>query len=290
MIQFFYYKQYIIKEIFFVMELLTSRKKHPENTVINIKNATFGDGSIQVIAGPCSIESEDQLLTIARAVKDSGATILRGGAFKPRTSPYTFSGLKEKGLEYLLEVKKITGLPVVSEIMEIADLPLFKDVDILQVGAKNMQNFPLLTALGKVEKPVLLKRGAGNTLEELLYSAEYILKNGNPNVILCERGIRTFEPSTRYTFDINAIPMLKQMTHLPVIADPSHSTGIASLVTPVAMAALAAGADGILVEVHNNPDCALCDGVQSLNFDGFSHLMTGVKEYEKIRCIYSPSL
>ncbi len=290
MIQFFYYKQYIIKEIFFVMELLTSRKKHPENTVINIKNSAFGDGSVQIIAGPCSIESEDQLFTIAKAVQNSGATMLRGGAFKPRTSPYTFSGLKEKGLEYLLEAKKITGLPIVSEIMEIADIPLFKDVDLLQVGAKNMQNFPLLTALGKVDKPILLKRGAGNTLEELLYSAEYILKNGNPNVILCERGIRTFEPSTRYTFDINAIPMLKQMTHLPVIADPSHSTGIASLVTPITMAALAAGADGILVEVHNNPDCALCDGAQSLNFDQFSHLMIGVKEYEKIRRIYNPSL
>lgn len=272
------------------MELLTSRKKHPENTVINIKNVTFGDGSIQVIAGPCSIESEEQLFTIAKEVRDSGATLLRGGAFKPRTSPYTFSGLKEQGIEYLLQAKKTSGLPVVSEIMDIADLPLFKDIDILQVGAKNMQNYPLLTALGKTGKPILLKRGPGNTLEELLYSAEYILKTGNPNVILCERGIRTFETSTRYTFDINAIPMLKQMTHLPVIADPSHSTGIASLVTPVAMAALAAGSDGIIVEVHNNPECALCDGLQSLNFNAFSHLMTGVKEHEKIRRIYCPSL
>lgn len=272
------------------MELLSSRKKHPENTVITVGKASFGDGSISVIAGPCSVESREQLLAIAEGVKNSGAVLLRGGAFKPRTSPYTFRGLKEKGISCLLDIRKITGLPVVTEIMDASDLPLFKDIDILQVGAKNMQNFTLLTALGKTGKPVLLKRGAGCTVHELLCSAEYILTEGNPNVILCERGIRTFEPSTRYTFDINAIPMLKQMTHLPVIADPSHGTGISSLVVPVALAAAAAGADGIMAEVHNEPSKALSDGAQALDLNGFAHLMAGVKEYEKIRRFYSPAL
>lgn len=272
------------------MELLTSRKNHIGNTIIRVGNAVFGDGSVPVIAGPCSIESREQLIETALSVKESGAVMLRGGAYKPRKSPYTFSGLGEKGLEYLLEAKELTGLPVVTEIMDKADLPLFQDVDVLQVGAKNMQNFSLLTALGKQEKPVLLKRGAGSTIEEFLYSAEYILKNGNSQVILCERGIRTFETATRCTFDLNAIALLKQLTHLPVIADPSHSTGIASIVTPVALGAVAAGADGIIVEVHRNPAEALCDGPQSLEPAAFSHLMTGVKEYEKIRNFYSPSL
>ena len=290
MLQFYCYRQYIIKEIFFVMELLCSRKNQPENTVIKIKDKAIGDGSVTVIAGPCTIESREQLITTAKACRESGAHILRGGAYKPRTSPYTFCGLREKGLEYLLEAKEITGLPVISEIMDKADLNLFKDVDILQVGAKNMQNFSLLTALGEQEKPVLLKRGAGSTIEELLYSAEYIMKGGNSRVILCERGIRTFEPATRFTFDLNAVALLKELTHLPVIADPSHSTGIASLVTPVSLGAVAAGADGIMVEVHNCPSEALCDGKQSLDLNGFSHLMTGVGHYEKIRSIYSQSL
>ena len=272
------------------MELLTSRKNHTENTIIRVGNAIFGDGSVPVIAGPCTIESREQLMKTALSVKESGALILRGGAFKPRKSPYTFNGLHEEGLKYLMEAKEITGLPVVTEIMDKSDLPLFDGVDILQVGAKNMQNFTLLTALGRQDKPVLLKRGAGSTIEELLYSAEYIMKNGNPNVILCERGIRTFETATRCTFDLNAVALLKQMTHLPVIADPSHSTGIASIVTPVALGAVAAGADGIIVEVHCNPEEALCDGPQSLELSAFSHLMTGVKEYEKIRNFYSPAL
>ena len=290
MLQFYCYRQYIIKEIFFVMELLSSRKKHPENTVVKINNTVIGNGNVTVIAGPCTIESREQLQTVAESCKKSGAQIIRGGAYKPRTSPYTFCGLREKGLEYLLEVKEITGLPVITEIMDKSDLPLFSEVDILQVGAKNMQNFSLLTALGEQEKPVLLKRGAGSTIEELLYSAEYIMKGGNQNVILCERGIRTFENATRFTFDLNAVALLKEMTHLPVIADPSHSTGIASLVTPVALGAVAAGADGIMVEVHNRPEEALCDGMQSLDLNGFSHLMTGVDHYEKIRSIYSPAL
>lgn len=272
------------------MDLLTSRKKHPENTEIVIGNTVFGNGSLPIIAGPCTIESQAQLHAVAHAVKDAGADLLRGGAYKPRTSPYSFQGLGEEGLEYLIAAGRATGLPVVSEIMDAADLPKFKDVDLLQVGAKNMQNYSLLTALGKAEKPVLLKRGWGNTLEELLFSAEYIMKNGNQNVILCERGIRTFEPSMRNTFDINAIPLLKQLSHLPVVADPSHGTGVASIVSPVAFAAVAAGADGLLIEVHNDPDNALCDGPQSVDLDDFSQLVLGARRYEKIRCINSPSL
>ena len=272
------------------MELLASRKKHPQNTIVNIGKVHFGDGNLTAIAGPCTIESKEQLFAIAEAVKASGADLLRGGAYKPRTSPYTFRGLGPKGLEYLLEAGQKTGLPVVSEIMEIADIPLFKDVDLIQVGAKNMQNYPLLEALGKLDKPVLLKRGSGNTIEELLYSAEYILSNGNSNVILCERGIRTFEPMTRNTFDINAIPLLKELSHLPVVADPSHGTGISSIVTPVTHAAIASGCDGIMVEVHNDPACALCDGQQAVDLNGFAQLMLGAREYEKIRCIYNNPL
>ena len=267
------------------MDLLTSRKNHRSDTVISVGNAIIGDGSLCIIAGPCTVESRQQLFTIAESVKASGAQILRGGAFKPRTSPYSFAGMGEEGLKLLAEAGKETGLPTVSEIMDSSDLPLFSDIDLIQVGAKNMQNFSLLTALGRCHKPILLKRGSGNTIEELLYSAEYILKNGNPNVILCERGIRTFEKACRFTFDINAIPLLKQMTHLPVIADPSHGTGISSIVPPVAAAAVAAGADGIMIEVHNEPEAALCDGPQAVTPQDFAHLVSGVKKYEKIRCI-----
>lgn len=271
---------------FFVMELLSSRKNHIENTIVKVGNAVFGDGGVVIIAGPCSIESKEQLFTVADSVKAFGAHVLRGGAFKPRTSPYSFQGLGMKGLDYLLEAGEATGLPVISEIMNVADLPYFEDIDILQIGAKNMQNFSLLSAVGKTDKPVLLKRGAGSTIEELLYSAEYILTEGNPNVLLCERGIRTFENMTRYTFDINAIPLLKELTHLPVIADPSHGTGIASIVSPICNASVAAGADGIMVEVHNDPASALCDGPQAVDAEGFSKLVSGVKQYEKIRSIH----
>ncbi|MGC2873490.1 3-deoxy-7-phosphoheptulonate synthase [Ihubacter sp. mB4P-1] len=272
-----------------IMEMLTSKKSHPQDTVIHIgekKDLSIGNGSLTIMAGPCAIESREQLLATAYAVKAAGAQVLRGGAFKPRTSPYTFSGLGEEGLSYLVEAGRAVGLPVISEIMDAADLMLFEDIDIIQVGAKNMQNFSLLTALGRNNKPVLLKRGAGNTIDELLYSAEYILKEGNPNVILCERGIRTFEPSSRFTFDINAIPLLKQKTHLPVIADPSHATGISSLVTPVGLAAIAAGCDGLLIEVHNDPASALCDSAQALSPNAFSQLVSGARDYEKIRCIH----
>ena len=267
------------------MDLLTSRKNHRSDTVVSVGNTVIGGGNVCIIAGPCTIESRQQLFTIAQSVKASGAQILRGGAFKPRTSPYSFAGMGEEGLKLLAEAGKMAGLPTVSEIMDSSDLPLFSDIDLIQVGAKNMQNFSLLTALGSCHKPILLKRGSGNTLEELLYSAEYILKNGNPNVILCERGIRTFEKACRFTFDINAIPLLKQMTHLPVIADPSHGTGISSIVPPIAGAAVAAGADGIMIEVHNDPQSALCDGSQSVTLENFAHLVSGVKKYEKIRCI-----
>lgn len=272
------------------MELLTSRKNSKKNTSIRIGEAVFGDGSLPIIAGPCAIESAEQLFSLAQAAKEAGADLLRGGAFKPRTSPYSFAGMGAEGLALLKEAGRQTGLPIVSEIMDAADLPMFADVDLLQVGAKNMQNFSLLSALGNTDKPVLLKRGAGNTVEELLYSAEYILKNGNPNVILCERGIRTFEPSTRYTFDINAIPLLKKLTHLPVVADPSHGTGVADLVEPVALAAVAAGADGLMIEIHKQPQAALCDGPQALTPADFSQLVTGARQYEKIRYHHRPLL
>lgn len=268
------------------MELLSSRKNHIENTVINVGTAVFGNGSLPVIAGPCTIESEEQLNTIALAVKKSGAQLLRAGAYKPRTSPYSFQGLGYRGLELLSKAKELTGLPTVSEIMDADMVNAFDDVDIIQVGAKNMQNFPLLKRLSEVDKPILLKRGAGNTIEELLLSSEYILQGGNNKVILCERGIRSFDNAARFTFDINAIPLLKERTHLPVIGDPSHGTGISSIVTPVAFAAVAAGADGLLVEVHNNPAEALCDGQQALTVEQFDHLITGVRKYEEIRCVY----
>ncbi len=249
-----------------------NRKFHPNDTVVTIGDVKIGGGHFATIAGPCSVESEDQIVSVAMSVKASGADILRGGAFKPRTSPYAFQGLKGEGLRLLLEAKKATGLPIITEIMTISALDLFTDVDIIQVGARNMQNFDLLKELGKTRKPILLKRGLANTLQELLMSAEYIMSEGNENVILCERGIRTFETYTRNTLDLSAVPVLHNLTHLPVVVDPSHATGKASLVAPMAAAAVASGADGIMVEVHNNPACALCDGAQSLTPDQFREL------------------
>ncbi len=253
-----------------------NRSMHPEDTVIDICGRKIGGGNFQVIAGPCSIETKEQIIEVANDVKKSGAHLLRGGAFKPRTSPYAFQGLHEQGLELLLEAKKATGLPVVTEIMSAEHLPLFEDVDVIQVGARNMQNFELLKELGKLDKPILLKRGLANTIDELLMSAEYIMAGGNEKVILCERGIRTFETSTRNTLDISAIPVLKQKTHLPVIVDPSHAAGIRALVEPLSLAAVAAGADGLMIEVHNNPEKALCDGAQSLTPEMFDRLMVKI--------------
>ncbi len=241
-----------------------NRKFHPENTEIHVGDAQIGGGTFTFIAGPCSIESEEQIIEVAKSVKKSGATLLRGGAFKPRTSPYAFQGLRAEGIELLLEAKKETGLPIVTEIMDASHLHLFDEVDVIQVGARNMQNFELLKELGHCRKPILLKRGLANTLQELLMSAEYIMAGGNENVILCERGIRTFETYTRNTLDISAVPMLRELSHLPIIVDPSHACGVAKLVRPMALAAAAAGADGVMIEVHNNPAKALCDGPQSL--------------------------
>ena len=255
-----------------------NRKFHNADQVVDIAGVKIGGGNFQVIAGPCSIETKEQITEVAEDVKRSGATLLRGGAFKPRTSPYAFQGLHEHGLDLLLEAKKATGLPVVTEIMSAEHLPLFDDVDVIQVGARNMQNFELLKVLGKIDKPILLKRGLANTLDELLMSAEYIMAGGNEKVILCERGIRTFETSYRNTLDISAVPMLKKKTHLPVIIDPSHAAGIRFMVEPLAMAAIAAGADGLMIEVHNNPEKALCDGAQSLTPEKFDHLMKKVNK------------
>ncbi|MBQ6678081.1 MAG: 3-deoxy-7-phosphoheptulonate synthase [Clostridia bacterium] len=261
-----------------------SRKFHPEDTVVDVGGVKIGGGNFAVIAGPCSVESEDQIIAVAKAVKASGATLLRGGAFKPRTSPYDFQGLKADGIELLLEAKKETGLPIVTEIMNANHLPLFEDVDLIQVGARNMQNFELLKELGKTDRPILLKRGLANTLKELLMSAEYIMAGGNDRIILCERGIRTFETYTRNTLDISAVPMLHELTHLPVIVDPSHATGLNRLVEPMAMAAAACGADGIMIEVHNDPPHALCDGAQSLTpeqFDRVARKIAGIREIFK---------
>lgn len=269
------YAQDCIEEIKRVQEPYkkANRKFHPDNTVINAGGRKLGDGSLQVIAGPCSVESEEQILTTAHAVKEAGATMLRGGAFKPRTSPYSFQGLREEGIKLLLKAKAETGLPIVTEIMSHSDIDLFEDIDVIQVGARNMQNFELLKALGKTDKPILLKRGLANTLEETLMSAEYIMSEGNPNVILCERGIRTFETMTRNTFDVSAIPLLKQKSHLPVCADPSHATGMISLIDPMALAAVVAGTDALEIEVHCNPKCALSDGGQQLTPDMFKETM-----------------
>ena len=255
-----------------------NRKFHPEDTVIELPGGQrIGGGGLALIAGPCSVESEDQICGVAERVKASGAQFLRGGAFKPRTSPYAFQGMKAEGLELLSEAKQKTGLPIVTEIMSIDHLPLFDDVDIIQVGARNMQNFELLKRLGKLHKPILLKRGLANTMEELLMSAEYIMAGGNEQVILCERGIRTYETMTRNTLDISAVPVLKRLSHLPVIVDPSHASGINWLIEPLALAAAAIGADGLIIEVHNDPSHALCDGAQSITpdqFDGLARKVT----------------
>ena len=258
-----------------------NRKFHPKDTIVEVGNARIGGGYFAVIAGPCSVESEDQIIEVATAVKESGAHILRGGAFKPRTSPYAFQGMKGEGIKLLLEAKKATGLPIITEIMNIRDLPLFDEVDIIQIGARNMKNFDLLKEVGKTKKPVLLKRGLANTLQELLMSAEYIMSEGNEQIILCERGIRTFETYTRNTLDVSAVCALHELSHLPVVVDPSHATGKAKMVPAMAVAATAAGADGIMVEVHNNPACALCDGAQSLppvQFDELNHRIHKVRE------------
>ncbi len=249
-----------------------NRKFHPDDTVVEIGDVKIGGGNFAMIAGPCSVESEEQITQVALAVKASGADILRGGAFKPRTSPYAFQGMKDEGIRLLLKAKEASGLPIITEIMNIRALDLFENVDIIQVGARNMQNFDLLQELGKTKKPILLKRGLANTLQELLMSAEYIMSEGNENVILCERGIRSFETYTRNTLDLSAIPVLHELTHLPVVVDPSHATGKARLVAPMAAAAVAAGADGIMVEVHNDPTHALCDGAQSITPQQFDQL------------------
>ena len=258
-----------------------NRKFHPQDTIVEIGNVRIGGGYFCMIAGPCSVESEEQIIEVATAVKASGAQILRGGAFKPRTSPYAFQGMKEDGIRLLLKAKEATGLPIVTEIMNISTLDAFRDVDVIQVGARNMQNFDLLKELGKTSKPILLKRGLSSTIQELLMSAEYIMSEGNENVILCERGIRTFETATRNTLDLSAVSVLHEMTHLPVVVDPSHATGKVSLVPPMACAAAASGADGIMVEVHNNPSCALCDGAQSLTplqFDDLNRRVQRIRE------------
>lgn len=241
-----------------------NRKFHPADTVVDCGGVKVGGGTFQIIAGPCSVESEEQIITVAKAVKESGATLLRGGAFKPRTSPYAFQGLHDEGLRLLLKAKQAVGLPIVTELMDINHLPLFEDVDVIQVGARNMQNFEMLKELGRIRKPILLKRGLANTIQELLMSAEYIMAGGNSQVILCERGIRTYETATRNTLDLSAVPVLHEKTHLPVIVDPSHATGFSRLVKPMALAAAASGADGLMIEVHNDPKHALCDGAQSL--------------------------
>ena len=254
-----------------------NRKFHPDDTVVSVGDAKFGGGHFAMIAGPCSVESEEQIVYVAKAVKAAGAQLLRGGAFKPRTSPYAFQGMRAEGLELLREARAATGLPIVTEIMNTEHVPLFADVDMIQVGARNMQNFELLKELGKLQTPVLLKRGLANTIEEFLMSAEYIMAGGNENVVLCERGIRTFETSMRNTLDISAVPMLKSKTHLPVVIDPSHAAGIAWMVEPLAMAAIAAGADGLMIEVHNDPPHAKSDGAQSLTPAQFDALMGKVK-------------
>ena len=259
-----------------------NRKFHPQDSIVEVGSARIGGGYFAMIAGPCSVESEEQIIEVAQAVKASGATMLRGGAFKPRTSPYAFQGMKGEGIRLLLKAKEATGLPIVTELMTISTLDLFADVDVIQVGARNMQNFDLLKELGKTRKPILLKRGLANTIQELLMSAEYIMSEGNENVILCERGIRTFETATRNTLDLSAVAVLHNLSHLPVVVDPSHATGKAELVAPMAYAAAAAGADGIMVEVHSNPACALCDGAQSLTPPQFDELNRKVQRIREV--------
>ena len=254
-----------------------NRKFHPEDSIVDVGGVKIGGGNFQIIAGPCSIETTEQICSVAQSVKLAGAGLLRGGAFKPRTSPYAFQGLRAHGLDLLLEAKEQTGLPVVTEIMDISQLPLFEHVDMIQVGARNMQNFELLKELGRTRKPILLKRGLSSTIEELLMSAEYIMAGGNEQVVLCERGIRTFSGYTRNTLDISAVPVLKRLTHLPIVVDPSHATGLSELVLPMSLAAVAAGADGLMIEVHNDPSHALCDGRQSLTPDAFAKLVETVE-------------
>ena len=254
-----------------------NRKFHPLDTVIEVGEAKLGGGHFALIAGPCSVESEEQIIGVAQAVKAAGAKILRGGAFKPRTSPYAFQGLGTQGLELLRAAREATGLPICTELMDLRHLDEFHDIDMIQIGARNMQNFDLLKEVGKTDKPVLLKRGLSSTLQELLMSAEYIMSEGNEKVILCERGIRTFETATRNTLDLSCVPILHELSHLPVVVDPSHATGKAKLVTPMAVAAAAAGADGIMIEVHNDPAHALCDGAQSLTPDKFADLARRVE-------------
>lgn len=261
-----------------------SRLFHPENSIIPVNSTSIGGDKLAIIAGPCSVESKSQITDIAIEVKKAGAGFLRGGAFKPRTSPYSFQGLKEEGLEYLKYAKEITKLPIVVELMSAEKLKMFeRDVDVIQIGARNMQNFDLLRAVGQTRKPVLLKRGLAATIEEFLTAAEYILAGGNENVILCERGIRTFDTYTRNTLDISAVPVIKKLSHLPVIVDPSHASGIWWMVEPLAMAAIAAGADGLMVEVHNDPKNALCDGNQSITPENFRRLMKSIKEIARVQ-------
>lgn len=263
-----------------------NRRFHPTDTVVEIgsgeNTVKIGGGNFAIIAGPCSVESEAQIIGIAQDVKAAGATLLRGGAFKPRTSPYDFQGLRGEGLELLRKARKATGLPIVTEIMSASHLDLFEDVDLIQVGARNMQNFELLKELGKLNKPILLKRGLSSTLKEWLMSAEYIMSEGNENIILCERGIRSYDPYTRNVLDLAAIPMVKELSHLPIIVDPSHATGKRSLVESMSMAATAAGADGLIIEVHNDPEHALCDGAQSLTPSQFSTVSAKVSEIRKL--------
>ena len=253
-----------------------NRKFHPDDTIVDIGGHKFGGEKFQIIAGPCSIESEKQIIEVAKAVKSAGATLLRGGAYKPRTSPYAFQGLKQSGLELLLKAKRETGMPIVTEIMSVSHIDQFKEVDLIQIGARNMQNFELLKEVGKTGKPVLLKRGLANTIEEWLMSAEYIMSEGAKDIILCERGIRTFEPYTRNTLDLSAIPLLKELTHLPVIVDPSHASGLSRLVKPLSLASVGAGAHGLMIEVHNDPEHALCDGAQSIRPEVFSEIVKSI--------------
>ena len=262
---------------------LASRQAHPDDTVVQVRDRALGGGMFALIAGPCSVESEDQYLQAARQAKEAGASMLRGGAFKPRTSPYSFQGLGEDGLKIMAMAREETGLPLVTELMDPRDVEVvLKYADVIQIGTRNMQNFQLLSEVGKVERPVLIKRGMSATIEELLMAAEYVLKEGNSNVILCERGIRTFETATRFTLDISAIPVIKKQSHLPVIVDPSHSSGKRELVLPLSLAAVAVGADGLIVETHPNPEAALCDGSQSLPADEFKAYTAEVRRYVEL--------
>lgn len=260
----------------------SGRSETSKDTVIDLGSVKIGSDELAIMAGPCSVESEEQIIEIAREIKKSGANILRGGAFKPRTSPYDFQGMEADGLKLLSLAKKEVGLPIISELMGLSHIDLFEDVDILQIGARNMQNFELLKELGKTNKPILLKRGFSNTIKEFLNSAEYIMNSGNENIILCERGIRTFEDITRNTLDLAGAALLKELTHLPVIVDPSHATGIRSLIKPMSLAAVAAGVDGLMIEVHNNPDEALSDGMQSITPEDFDEIMKKVRQIKSV--------